>query len=393
VVRVSRGAAGAAVALAVATTVAAAAPASPPARRPHPTLATAPSWRLSALDQEWLRSGRVPGWGTEWEDMVEYALLDLRALVAPSGGPLAGAAPSWGYVWPRDAAFVAAAFARTGHLADADRVLAFLARAQETDGGFEARYLPNGSGPPDARRRQSDGAGWALWAVASVAAVSEPGVVARRYESLVRRATLFALRQTEDGTRLPRPSPDYWERPETAVTLGTAAPLLLGLRSGAALLAEVDAAAAARAAGAAESFGRLVALRFGSGGYQRYGPSGGADAAVAFLLPPFAAEDDDVVRAWRHYQTSALRPAGGLAPGAGWYRDGVSWTPQTALVALTAAASGRRATAERWLGWLDEHRTQWGSLPEKVLADGSPAGPAPLAWTAATVVLAVDALG
>jgi GH15 family glucan-1,4-alpha-glucosidase len=39
------------------------------------------------------------------------------------------------------------------------------------------------------------------------------------------------------------------------------------------------------------------------------------------------------------------------------------------------------------MDWLDAHRTRWGSLPEKVLADGAPAGPAPLAWTAALVVL------
>jgi GH15 family glucan-1,4-alpha-glucosidase len=49
--------------------------------------------------------------------------------------------------------------------------------------------------------------------------------------------------------------------------------------------------------------------------------------------------------------------------------------------------SGRPQVATRWLDWLDAHRTRWGSLPEKVLADGAPAGPAPLAWTAALVVL------
>ena len=34
---------------------------------------------------------------------------------------LAGAQP-WRYVWPRDSALVASAFARTGHLADAERI-------------------------------------------------------------------------------------------------------------------------------------------------------------------------------------------------------------------------------------------------------------------------------
>jgi GH15 family glucan-1,4-alpha-glucosidase len=62
------------------------------------------------------------------------------------------------------------------------------------------------------------------------------------------------------------------------------------------------------------------------------------------------------------------------------------------LVALTAAAYGDRVRAEHWLDWLDWHRVPWGSLPEKVLHDGSAAGPAPLAWTSSTVLLAVQAL-
>ena len=62
------------------------------------------------------------------------------------------------------------------------------------------------------------------------------------------------------------------------------------------------------------------------------------------------------------------------------------------MVAHAAACSGRGAQARSWLDWLDAHRTSWGSIPEKVLADGSPAGPAPLGWSAAAVVLAVAAL-
>jgi len=41
---------------------------------------------------------------------------------------------------------------------------------------------------------------------------------------------------------------------------------------------------------------------------------------------------------------------------------------------------------------LSAHRTPDGALPEKVLADGSPAAVAPLAWTAATVVLTAATL-
>ena len=120
---------------------------------------------------------------------------------------------------------------------------------------------------------------------------------------------------------------------------------------------------------------------------------GSVDLGVAFLLPPFAATVDPVARA-RFATAGAVlaRPAGGLAPGGSWKRDGVSWTPTTATWALAAASSGDREQAVARLAWLQAHRTADGSLPEKVLADGRPAAVAPLAWTAAAVVLTADAL-
>jgi hypothetical protein len=150
---------------------------------------------------------------------------------------------------------------------------------------------------------------------------------------------------------------------------------------------EGDATRAQQAARAASGLRRLIRSEFGPD-YERHGHSGGLDAGVAMLMPPFAALDDDAAeRAWARYPVLALRSAGGLAPGVEWKSDGVSWTPETAMVAYTAAASGHPLEAEHWMTWLDRHCTTWGSLPEKVLPDGRPAGPAPLAWTAALVVL------
>ena len=86
------------------------------------------------------------------------------------------------------------------------------------------------------------------------------------------------------------------------------------------------------------------------------------------------------------------QPNGGVTPGEDWRADGVSWTPQTALFALSAAARGDDTTADALLTWLDRHRTSTGALPEKVNRDLQPAGEAPLSWTAALVVLAGTAL-
>jgi len=325
--------------------------------------------------------------------MSRTALLDLHRLRGPGGAVAAGPAGRWNYAWPRDTAFVAVALARTGHQAEAVQALTFLQRVQLTDGGFEARYLLDGSGPPDDRTRQSDGAGWALWAAGEVTRSSGDARVPAALRPLVDRATGFALAATDGGRRLPPASPDYWEVEVHRTSLGTVAPLLAGLAASQRMYAALGDSALAQRSGAAASRLRTVMdvrfaggwERFGSGGF---GGGGGLDAAVTFVMPPFDhSRSVQVTDAWTRFQTDALRPAGGLAPGAGWKSDGISWTPETALVAYTAAMSGRREISEHWMDWLNNHRAPGGSLPEKVLAGGAPAGPAPLAWTAALVVL------
>ncbi|GAA2745604.1 hypothetical protein GCM10009868_27700 [Terrabacter aerolatus] len=335
----------------------------------------------------WLADGTVPAAGAR-SRVAAQALRDLHALTLANGAVAAGPDGPWAYAWPRDSAFVAVAFAETGHLADARRVLGFMGRVQLPDGGFEARYRLDGSGPPDGRPRQTDGAGWVLWSLDRVRAASPDRVLSPALRGLRDRAVGFALAQTDGGARLPEASPDYWEVSERRVTLGTAAPLAAGLEGASrTYAAEGDSRRAEHVARAAHRLRALIRTQFGPD-YERHGHSGGLDAAVAMLMPPFA-ETDDVAaeRAWARYPVLALRSAGGLAPGVAWKSDGVSWTPETAMVAYSAAASGHPLVAEHWMTWLSHHCTTWGSLPEKVLPDGSPAGPAPLAWTAALVVL------
>jgi hypothetical protein len=267
---------------------------------------------------------------------------------------------------------------------------------QGPDGSFEARYLPDGSGVPDDRAPQTDGTGWVLWAAAEVVAAAAPAdrpAVGEELRPLVERAAARAVDLTA-GDGLPPASPDYWEVAEDELTLGTVAPLLAGLEAAPGLLdllGDADAAEDARRAAARTR--AAVEREFGDGtAYGRYADGSVADAASAFVLPPFQPEPlAGALDAWAASATAMARPAGGLAPGAGWKQDGISWTPQTSLYALVAAENGRADEARARLDWLDAHRTALGALPEKVLADGSPAAVAPLAWTAACVVLAVGA--
>ena len=381
--------------------------AGPRAHLPEARLITAPGYRSpdvyaaggqSRADQLWLDTGTVPGEGTRWEDMARWALVDIRSFLSPNGAVSAGPGGPWRFFWPRDGSFAAVALSRSGHHEEAAQILDRLARLQYDPAvGFQARYELDGS-PLTDRPRQSDGCGWVLWAIAEVRAANPAGVPDTAGELRDRCVqTLTGL--VDAGTRLPPPSPDYWELPVDHTSLGTVAPMVAGLAAASDDYRATGQPVQAVAAGlVASRLGQVVTHRFGPD-YERFGTEGGVDAAVAMLLPPVQRPagvpevDDAVSRAWLRYQREALEPAGGLAPGADWPRDdGASWTPETALVALSAAGTGRDATAERWLDWLDVHRTATGSLPEKVTRTGRPAGPAPLVWTAALTLLTLDEL-
>lgn len=365
----------------------------------EPQLATPPQYRIGDGDprgaslvraaREWVELGTVPGEGTDWESMSRWALIDLHQAMSglDSGrAPAAGAADRWDYFWPRDGAFIALALDRTGHSTEARAVVDFIARLPfDTQHGFDARYLLNGQRVVvDPRGPQSDGCGWVLWALGSMSDAALPASA----DPLRTKCLMNVLRLTSSGWLLPPPSPDYWEIPVGRTSLGTVAPMLAGLR------ATADHGPASERWVAGQAAKRLESRVHESMGpsLERFGASGGLDAAVAMLMPPFGPDDGRTTKRWLAYQRDALRSSGGLAPGAEWKEDGTSWTPETALVAYTAAASGREKTAQRWLGWLDDHRTPWGSLPEKVNRSGSPAGPAPLLWTAALVLLTLDEL-
>ncbi len=373
------------------------------ARNEEPRLVTPPDFRVTAATQQgrmiieadnaWIAAGTDPGEGTRWADMSYWALRDIKALSGLGLLPPAGAAEQWNYFWPRDGAFVAVAMDRTGYPDEAGQILDAMAELPFDDAlGFDARYTLAGNTVIDRPRGpQSDGCGWTLWAIGSVRAHGATPLPSSAGE-LRDRCVAHVRRLTSDGQVLPPPSPDYWEVDVSHVSLGTVAPMAAGLDAAAAdYLAIGDTEQAMSTAATADDLRALIDDHFGPD-YERFGDNGGLDAAITFMTPPFAAPSPQVVRRWSAYQREAIRPAGGVAPGVEWNRDGVSWTPETALVAYTAAASGNLDVAAQWLDWLDAQRTSWGSLPEKVNEEGLPAGPAPLLWTDAVVLLTLDEL-
>ncbi|QKD80359.1 MULTISPECIES: glycoside hydrolase family 15 [Actinomyces] len=383
-----------------------------------------------------------------WRDLAADALADLLALTSPSlavepapatdaaapsaeaegfpvGAVVAGPVGAWRYVWPRDASFAAVALDAVGLREEALAILRQLAALQLPDGGFEARYDAAGQ-VPDSRPRQEDGAGWFLWALGRViaggGAVPAGGGAPLNPADLgdlgdladpAGRAAGRLMTLTSTPSHLPPAGPDYWEVPEKRTTLGLAAPVLLGLEGAVALAGSLLADRVGPVVGAptgapttgsspaipsrealAQRVGQTrAAIEFSfNPGWGRHVRDDDVDAAIALVGPPFTRALAGSARARASARARMTRAAGGLAPGSGWRDDGVSWTPETALLAWSAAALGERTEAEELMTWLESHRTAAGALAEKVLSDGRPAGPAPLAWTCALVLLAAGEL-
>ena len=186
-----------------------------------------------AASERWLAAGTVPGTAEAMRSMAERALLDLHISVRPDGAVVAGWYPGWDYAWPRDSSWVALALAVTRHGADALRVLTFLQEEQSRDGTWAARYEPDGGGPVrDGRPGELDAVGWVPWAVWSWYEADRSPAARRELARLWPMVSAAANEAEQSLTPggLPVAATDYWEH-GTQVTLGTAAPLLTGLRA------------------------------------------------------------------------------------------------------------------------------------------------------------------
>ena len=351
----------------------------------------------ASASRAWLDEGTVPGGDAVERAISERALLDLRLLTRPNGAALAGLHPRWRSVWPRDASFVAVAFAATGHHDLSYQVLSFLAAAQEPAGAWEARYDAAGNPVLDGRPRQLDAAGWFPWATWYWFVTARPGALTNERAGELwpaTRAAADAAAASLGADGLPPGGADYWEVETWRPNLGTAAPLRTGLRTAADLARRLGHESDARHyAAAARRLDAGIAREFAPAGYQRTPyPRSGADAAVTFLAPPFAPPDARVEVALAEAAERLRAPNGGVLPGERWPQDPTAaWTPETALFALSAAAAGDGEEADRWLGWLAAHSTSLGTFSEKVSGDGEPKAAAPLGWTEAIVLLALAA--
>jgi glucoamylase len=348
-------------------------------------------------DRDWLAAGVVPGDTPEQQEMAARALLDMRTMTRPNGAAVVSWYDYWQFVWPRDASWISAAFAATGHPSEAVAVLRFLQNAQHEDGTWDARYHPIDATPvKDGRQWQLDGNGWVPWATnfwwATVPHTSATKRQLTELWPMVQSAAEYAAKSL-DQEGLPPASPDYWEINTDKPNLGTAAPLLSGLRGAAVLADEMGRQdLVSRWTRAADRLQGAIDTHFAPNYTRTIDPDSGLDTAVTFLAPPFAPYDPDVDAAIERAEETLTIDNGGVIPGEAWPGNPTeSWTAESGWFGLAAAGADRQDDATRWLDWIADHRTGLGAIPEKVDGDGDPASVAPFAWTDAVVLLTMVA--
>ncbi|HSS03756.1 MAG TPA: glycoside hydrolase family 15 protein [Solirubrobacterales bacterium] len=313
-------------------------------------------------DRRWLARARplgaaAPSWAGA---MYRRSLLVLRALTdRRTGAVAAGARDGWAYVWPRDAATVAIAFASAGYRPEARRVARFLKGL-----GLDTAARFHGTGAPvPGRNAQGDAAGW-------VAAAS--------------RATGPLDSKAIGGTVQWRGRADYQE--------GDSGDYLAN-----AIASGVGSARIHELFGARRGLVR-IAEQSGSG----------FDSTAAWAVRPFP--HPALYSAVRRtlFRLASRADRFGIAPSEDWRGGEDPWTAPTAWTAWAFAALANhdrraagqpslsrqdRLTALRLMADLRRAATPLGLLPERVDAQtGLPRSTTPLAWSHALAILSLREL-
>lgn len=369
-------------------------------------------------------------------NLYHRSLLTLDALADENGAVVAAADSDirYGYVWPRDGAFIANALGRAGLPDVPRRFFRFVARAGRerpwlwqrfnADGTLGACWHPWLVGGEAVLPVQEDETGAVLWALAEHCRIyADDDLLEEIYGSLVARGADWMAGYRDGRTGLPLPSWDLWEE-RRGVHLWTCAAVVGGLR-GAAALAETrngEAAGAARWRAAAsevveaidrhfwnDELGRYVrSLTVGEGGEVEQDLTVDVSMCGLFMLGCKPADDPRVaatVRAIRE-ALAVKTEVGGVAryegdkyqrrdggdervPGNPWFVCAL-WPAQATIAAARTREELEPARAV--IEWACAQGDAAKILAEQIDPDtGDPLSTAPLAWSHAETVRAIIA--
>jgi len=351
------------------------------------------------------------------------------SIAAPEFDPYYLACGGYGYCWPRDSVYIAAALDEAGYHDLAGQFYQFAASIQDKDGSWRQRYFTDGS-PAPFWGKQIDQAGTVLWGYRHhYSLTGDRNFLEIVWPSLAAGAGYLADNLDTNG--LPVSSYDPWED-EYAQGTYSAAAVYGGLKAAAELAAyKGERDVAERWGRASETvreailkhqwsparnrFMRGINRRVGretyecalgrgeraftgsdpTGLYETHwvGEDGRIDAALLGLAFPFAVLDplDERMRATARAIEEGLwnHGVGGLRRYEGdGYREGNPWLITTFWLAIYHCMAGNGHRAEELYRWCLGQANRHLLLPEQADKDhGGPAWVMPLNWSHAMQAL------
>lgn len=369
--------------------------------------------------------------------LFRRSLLYLRAHVDHEGGILASldsdmlryALDTYGYVWPRDAAFAALALDQAGDTNTAQRFFEFSRDVIASEGYFLHKYLPDRSlgsswhpwirdGKPQLPI-QEDETALVLYSLCEHFRYSHDlEFVESVFDELVERTADFLVAYRDDATHLPRASYDLWEE-KHGVTTFTAASVY-GALVGAAELSDTlgkRAHSERYAAAAAEVREAILAHLWDdvTGTFVKMRADGAEgvidhtiDISSVYGVWRFGVLPSGDPRLSRAFETSVRTLSRGIVTGGiaryegdVYYREnqavvGNPWIITTLWYAeyliATARSENDFVRVRTIFDWVVRHALPSGVLPEQVDAEnGAPLSATPLMWSHAGFVSAIIA--
>ena len=364
-------------------------------------------------------------------DLFSRSLLIMRSHTDQAGGILASTdsdmlqrgKDSYGYVWPRDGAYIAAAFDRVGAMQVSRRFFSFMNDRLTDDGYLMHKYGPDGS----------LGSSWHPWFYEGVYQLpiqedetatvlfelwnhyentKDLEFIEHLYNSFIERAAEFLITFRHDETGLPKRSYDLWEE-RIGVHTYTAASVFGGLQAAAKfarLLGKEVAAKRFEAVADEVKVGILKYLYHEDGGYfvrsgdvedGEFVQDNTLDFSTAFGVWHFGVlpgRDSRVTSGMAEAQEQlAIEGVGGFARHERdeYYRSeankndsaaGNPWFVTTLWYAqyITTLADNKEELAEvvEVLEWVTHHTTEAGLLSEQLdLSTGERLSATPLVWS------------
>ena len=351
------------------------------------------------------------------------------SIAAPEFDPYYTACGGYGYCWPRDSVFIAAATDEAGYHDLAAQFYNFTVSIQEPDGSWQQRFFTDGAVAPS-WGKQMDQMGSVLWGYGHHYNLTGDRAFLDKIWSSLNAGARYLVDNLEDNG-LPKPSYDPWED-EFAQGTYSAAAVFAGLKASfeiAAVMGKKDEAAQWRKSSETvreailkhqwsehhNRFLRGVNRRVSRETYDYVTSRGGkaftgfdpagiyrthwigendqVDAALLGLAFPFGVVSplDERMQATVRAIEERLsnRSVGGIHRYDGdGYRGGNPWVLTTLWLAIIHIMSGNRKRAEELGNWCLAQSNRHLLLPEQ--ADKNHGGPVwvmPLNWSHAMFVL------